>query len=298
MAAYTPDTPLATIVRIAEAYSRNGAPILAIVVHMAEGGGTDTWLTRDDGNSSHYVIKYDGRIAQLVPESSAAGSMNPRLTRKGDDAPYVYGGRTITYGRSALDAVLGSYSPIYVNRAVIAIEVEGFAKDGPNAAQVTALTRLIADIKARRGPLGMLGHRDQQDYKPCPGHRVPWHLWGGHGAAQEDSVFIPVGSYGPFEVRLTAGDQIYDEAFKPLRKAGDGTATGFFVTGTGYIAIAIADGAGGKRLGFVKAAEVNYNRPELPPAPPPPDCTAEVAAATAAAVSADRERIVRLIQEG
>jgi hypothetical protein len=197
---FTADSQLVDRVLVAEAYDRQDAPILAVVVHFAEGGGTDTWLTRVDGNSSHYVIKYDGSLVQLVPESKAAGSMNPRLTRTTNDAAFTFGGETIRYGRAVLDEVLGKYAPIYVNRAVIAIEIEGFARDGLNPAQTITLVSLIKDIRNRRGRIGLLGHRDQQDYKACPGKKIPWALLGGHGlpATTEsfDVKFIMAGEPG------------------------------------------------------------------------------------------------------
>jgi hypothetical protein len=146
---------------------------------MAEGGGTVSWLTRNDGNSSHYVVEYDGDVVQMVPEAMAAGSMNPKLTRSTNDAAFVYLGSACRYGISALKAVLGAYyaDP---NAVVIAIEVEGFAAVGPNAHQRAALARLVKDIRRRRGALGTLGHRDQQAYKACPGKKIPWVDYGGH----------------------------------------------------------------------------------------------------------------------
>lgn len=170
----------AAFVAAPDHWPRNGALARAIVLHMAEGGGTVSWLTRPDGNSSHYVVERSGRIVQMVAEADAAGSMNASLTRTTDDAPYSFEGQTITYGRSALNAAGIASDP---NRYAIAIETEGFAKDGPSALQRHALKLLVADIRSRRGPLDVLGHRDQQDYKACPGHRVPWADYGQHGAA-------------------------------------------------------------------------------------------------------------------
>ena len=181
---FTADSPIAARV-VASPASEIGqraggtADIRAITIHMAEGGGTVSWLTRPDGNSSHYVVEYTGRVTQMVPEAYWAGSMNPDLTRTTDDAPFEYLGETITYGVTASKRCLGDgwRDP---NRFVIAIEVEGFAKDGPNDLQRTALRRLVADIRSRRGPLPCLGHRDQQAYKACPGKRIPWADYGGH----------------------------------------------------------------------------------------------------------------------
>ena len=153
--------------------------IRAIVIHHAEGGGTVEWLTRPDGNSSHYVVRYSGQIVQMVRESNWAGSMNPKLTRTNDDAPFTYLGEVVSYGATALKRALGA-GAADPNRYVIAIEVEGFAKDGPNAVQRKALRELVDEIRSRRGPLPCIGHRDQQSYKACPGKRIPWADYGGH----------------------------------------------------------------------------------------------------------------------
>lgn len=164
----------------AESWSRGTVPIRGITIHMAEGGGTVSWLTRVDGNSSHYVVEYDGDVVQMVRESQAAGSMNPKLTRTTDDPAYTsFQGESVKMGRTALNYILGGYAT-NPNAAVIAIEVEGFAAQGPNTAQRKALVRLIRDIRSRRGALGVLGHRDQQSYKACPGKKIPWKDYGGH----------------------------------------------------------------------------------------------------------------------
>src|SRR4051812_43272261 len=145
-------------------WPRGGAPIRGIFIHMAEGGGTVSWLTRNDGNSSHYVVEYDGDIVAMVHEDRAAGSMNPKLTRTTDDPSYTYLGSVCKYGRTALDRIMAKSAPD-PTAAAIAIEVEGFASVGPNAKQRLALARLVDDIRRRHGPLGALGHRDQQSYK-------------------------------------------------------------------------------------------------------------------------------------
>jgi hypothetical protein len=149
---------------------------------MAEGGGTVSWLTRNDGNSSHYVVEYTGRVVQMVLESRAAGSLNANLRRTNNDSPFTFLGESITYGYTAAKACLGTYwsNP---NAAVIAIEVEGFAKDGPNAKQRVALKALVADIRSRHAKLPCLGHRDFQNYKACPGKLIPWVDYGGHAKA-------------------------------------------------------------------------------------------------------------------
>lgn len=159
------------------------ADIQAIVIHMAEGGGTVSWLTRPDGNSSHYVIERStGRLVQMVPESWWAGSLNPRDLRLTNDAPFSFLGESIIYGRLAVVAALGPAKADDPNRYVIAIELEGTAATGPNAAQRKTLRELVADIRRRLArALACLGHRDFQSVKACPGRLIPWVDYGGHG---------------------------------------------------------------------------------------------------------------------
>lgn len=191
---FAKDSPLASrVVPAPDNWTRDGAKIEGITVHMAEGGGTVSWLTRLDGNSSTYVIEYDADIVQMVDEGRAAGSINPSLIRLTNDPIYSYLGEAIRYGRAAVLACMSRAAADNPNRYVIAIEVEGYAGKppsnadarandvgGPNAKQRVALAKLINDIRRRRGPLPVLGHRDFQSYKPCPGHHIPWADYGGH----------------------------------------------------------------------------------------------------------------------
>lgn len=69
-----------------------------------------------------------------------------------------------------------------------------------------------------------------------------------------------------YDVDLSIGDQLYDQAFRPsVRAARATTVPGFFVTGTGYIAIGVTTG-GQLQLAFARAGDVTY-RPVLLPAP-------------------------------
>ena len=203
-------------------WPRNGVSVKAIAIHHAEGGGTVSWLTHPDGNSSHYVVEYDGEVVQMVREDRAAGSINPTLVRTDDDPPFTFEGETVTYGVTANRAALGGdwRNP---NAAVIAIEIEGFAKDGPNDKQRAALQSLVADIRSRHPAIPALGHRDFQDYKACPGKRIPWLDYGGHGSiakpAGDDVKFIQASDLGEAKLlRLPLATQLYyldgTEAFK------------------------------------------------------------------------------------
>lgn len=203
------DSPVASrYVPAPDRWSRNGKPIRAVSIHMAEGGGTVGWLTRDDGNSSHYVVEYSGRVTQMVPEAMAAGSMNPKLTRTTNDPVFTYMGAAVRYGISSLKLALGAhyYDP---NAVVIAIEVEGFAAAGPNAVQRVALAKLIKDIRRRRGALPCIGHRDQQAYKACPGKKIPWGDYGGH-AVKTTTTSIP-GSTPTGGIVATKGSNVPEQ---------------------------------------------------------------------------------------
>jgi hypothetical protein len=156
-------------------YGQRRAPALALMVHMAEGGGTVGYLSRNParGVSVHFVCERKGNMVQMLGLTRASGSINPADLRTTDD-PAVY-------GASVARAVLGSWwhDP---NSAVISCEVEGFARSGPSDVQHEALADWVADMRAKLPSLvGNLGHRDFADYKACPGVHVKWAALGGHG---------------------------------------------------------------------------------------------------------------------
>lgn len=174
-------------------YGKRKGPVLAFLIHMAEGGGTVGFLSRENarGVSVHYVIEYSGRIVQMLHEDRASGSVNPRDIRTSDGpAPY---------GHTAAKAVLGAWAND-PNSAVISLEIEGFAKDGPNAKQQAALKALINDVRSRHPGIGLLGHRDFADYKACPGAHIPWDELGGHGPAGEDMAGVKATAIGTTKV--------------------------------------------------------------------------------------------------
>jgi hypothetical protein len=225
-------------------WPRGGVPVLAIAIHMAEGGGTVSWLTRDDGNSSHYVVERSGRVVQMVREDRAAGSINPNLVRTDDDKPFTFLGETIRYGVTANKAALGEHwrNP---NAAVIAIEVEGYAADGPNAAQREGLGVLVADIRSRHPGVAALGHRDWQSYKACPGRKIPWVDYGGHGSVQSEPDVsalkaTPTGTIYAYIVRASEEAVTYG----PNEGERGTLGAGFVGNALGVYGI---DGLGGKR---------------------------------------------------
>lgn len=174
-------------VAAANDYGRRKGPALALIVHMAEGGGTVGFLSRPNarGVSVHFVIERTGRTVQMLREDRAAGSIDPAKIRKDDD--------TIPpYGRTAAVSVLGGWADD-PNSASVSVEIEGYATSGPNTAQHDALRALVADLRTRYPSLGLLGHRDFADYKRCPGHLIEWDSMGGHGAMAQGVLFEPIG---------------------------------------------------------------------------------------------------------
>lgn len=149
----------------ATAYTKNAiVEVRAIAWHFAEGGGTDTWLTRADGaagnNSCHVVIKYDGSIRQIVDFTDASHSLHlstgPRQTEDYD----IFSFKNV---EKALGA--GASDP---NRYIIAVEIEGYRKTGPNITQIRTIQYLAQYFEDKYSKAVHLGHGDFQD-KPCPG---------------------------------------------------------------------------------------------------------------------------------
>ena len=163
-------------VAAAAQYGVRKGPVKAFVVHMAEGGGTVGFLAKPNPRnvSVHYVIERTGRIVQMVRESEATGSINPNDLRTTDDPA--------TFGATVRKSVMGEWDRD-PNSATITVEVEGFAATGPNTAQHGSLQTLVADVRTRHPSMGLLGHRDFQDYKACPGKLIGWSELGGHGPA-------------------------------------------------------------------------------------------------------------------
>jgi N-acetylmuramoyl-L-alanine amidase-like protein len=201
-------------VQAAHDYGVRQGPAMAFVVHMAEGGGTVGFLSRpnDRGVSVHYVIeKTNGRIVQMLLESHASGSINPNDLRTGDD-PAVY-------GATVRKAVMGAWDHD-PNAAVISVELEGFAAAGPNAAQHASLRTLVADVRSRNPRMGLLGHRDFQDYKACPGRLIHWDELGGHGEAS--MIPAPITDVTPKMITTAAGTTFYDLDGKTVLMPGAG----------------------------------------------------------------------------
>jgi hypothetical protein len=246
-------------------------PRLAVVWHMAEGGGTVAFLAKDNrhGVSVHFVIGRDGSITQMLQLSHMHSSINPRDIRTTDDPDGFY-------GTTAARAVMGDYWWRNPNHASIGVEVEGFAAEGPNAAQRDACDDLWVHLRLRYPSIRSLGHRDFADYKACPGRKFPWDRVGGHGPAPEDDPLGPT-----FETTATIGRATVKLDGVHLIATSDGQ---FHPVVKGYVrnvsaVVRISDGpydgetaylvpvpSGAQESGLLLAAHADY----VPLEPPPP----------------------------
>jgi hypothetical protein len=160
-------------------------PTLGLLFHGAEAeSGVVGYLSRDParGVSANFVCERSGRMVRMLPYNNASGSLNPN--DRSTDKAY--------YGHSHLVDVLGDWwrDP---NSAVVSVEIEMYAKDGPTIAQVAALIAWSKDMRSRFPSIrGALGHADQTDTKGCPGTTANMKLVfssiGGHGLWQEEPM--------------------------------------------------------------------------------------------------------------
>ena len=154
-------------------------PTLGLMFHGAEAeSGVVGYLSRNPARnvSANFVCeRRTGRMVQMLAMTHASGSLNP--ADRSSDKSY--------YGATHLKAVLGSYwrDP---NSAVISVEIEMYAKSGPDEAQVRSLIEWSNDMVGRFPTIrGALGHADQTDTKGCPGM-----------TAAMKSVFAGIGGHG------------------------------------------------------------------------------------------------------
>ncbi len=201
-------------------YGVRQGPVLGLMYHMAEGGGTVHYLSTSGGVlrgvSVHAVCDVRGVVTQMLPWSHNSGSLNPadRSTDK------------LYYGHKHLVNVLG---PKWTdpNTAVLSMEIEGFAAIGPSPAQVDAAVAWGEDMKAQFSTLrGALGHADQTNTKRCPGTSINMRLVfegvGGHGlwhpqSSPEEPVPLPtINDETRRLVDLKVGDELLDLSGKPL----------------------------------------------------------------------------------
>lgn len=273
-------------------------PRLAVVWHMAEGGGTVGYLSRPNPNgvSVHFVIERDGDIVQMLQLDRMHSSIRASDIRTTDDKPYDWAGVPVVYGATAARAVLGRWADtaksLGPNHASIGVEIEGYAKDGPNARQVAAIAELHRDLETRYPGIRSLSHRDFADYKACPGKRIPWDRVGGHGPEVDRlSVYTSTAVTGHFVT--TPGKAIPAYAPAPdgweLRKTW--TPQGVYTIGFIRRLVRVAGEAKPSSLLFVPESSSNAvgglyvstaDVEEVYDQAPLPDCSAAIAAAIAA----------------
>lgn len=282
-------------------------PRRALVIHMAEGGGTVGYLSRPNPNgvAVHFVIEYSGRIVQMLPLDHMQASIRPTQIRTTDDDPFTWAGVPITYGATAARAVLGDWarvgSTLGPNHASIGVEIEGFAKDGPNGDQVAAMVRLYVDMANRFPGIRSLAHRDFADYKACPGHKIPWDRVGGHGPEGVDTVSIYASKPAAGTFSIPAGKAV--QAYRPV---ADGWAVAKTWTAQPTASSARYDATLGRLSGttspssllhvangalaglYVSTADV-VETPD-PVTPPAPDASPFTQADIDAAIAADRAK--------
>lgn len=147
---------------------RDGHPVEAVVLHVAEGteAGTTSWFSNPASEaSSHYFICKDGRVLRFVREEDTAWT-NGKVQRPNLADPLI--ARWVGAG-------------INPNRRTISVETERFWRERLTPAQLAATAALVADIHRRHGlPTDgsrLLGHNeiDSVDRARCPSlSRAEW----------------------------------------------------------------------------------------------------------------------------
>lgn len=254
-------------------------------VHMAEGGdGTvaflarrsgesvTDWRTRVRGVSATFVVLQTGEPVQMVQWDHAAGNLNP-ADRSTDKA---------FYGRRFLLEVLGTHWPD-PNAYTLSMEVTGFRAQGPNAAQVETMVKLIEESQ-RRYPsiVGAFGHADQTDTKGCPGTApLMLQFWQrvGHGRFDMTVKYTPITNEVGGTVTIKVATQVIpieggsriDVAAGPTRPAiGTFTLDDLPARGPQYLLVI------GDKLAFIDADAVTFTPNDGPNASSQPASTATI----------------------
>jgi N-acetylmuramoyl-L-alanine amidase len=233
-----------------------GEPVLGFTIHMAEGGGTVGFLQHANphGVSVHYVIEDSGRIVQMLLESHMHTSIRIK-NKDGSNAIRQGNDPNGFFGHGAAVAVLGdtadTRTTLGPNNSTIAVEIEGFAKNGPNEDQKDALVALVTDVRTRFPRIGLLGHRDHNikgGHGPAAGGEdmpgvestLPQSLAVGKVTIPKGTVAIRVSNHAKFEVPKNVTRPAYR-----MQLAGGQSAIVYFVDLNGNVTHFVRDTAAG-----------------------------------------------------
>lgn len=166
-------------------YGTRRVPAQGIVFHMAEGCDVAGYLEQRPGEqpraprilrgvSATFAIQADGEVIQMLDLDHVSGSLNPRDVRSSNSADGFWGRRFTRYYDP--DVMTGM-----ANHRTISVEMAGEASSpwscggdhfpaGINPAQVASAIQLVKRLRQKyKRPIGVNGHADFADYKPCPG---------------------------------------------------------------------------------------------------------------------------------
>jgi len=218
-----------------------------------------------DGPSAHLYIARDGWGIEAVDATKYASWSNGDVSSPNTANPGIK--RVLALrakGYNANEAYWEEYESV------------GFGSNYPiTDAQMRTMAERIAARSASSGlPIDretVHGHWEINgiDRQNCPNPNHEAFLDKLIDMAKGADVTIPISTTtapGVYDVDLTVGDQLYDQSFAPLVQVSLAqTADGYFVTGTGFIAIEVVTG-GQKQLAFVKGTAVTIR---LKPVPAP-----------------------------
>lgn len=137
-------TPHTTQARARDFSSRQGQPIVAIIIHATAGSDSLNWLKGNvNGTSIHVLIRKDGTCFQMVPDDSAAHHVG--------FSKMVHNG--VTYSEKG---------KLSCNHITLGIELENLnnGKDPYPEVQLRAAAWWVAHWRSVHGSLQVLMHRD------------------------------------------------------------------------------------------------------------------------------------------